>query len=42
MHMIRWVSGYGPYKNLQELLEVVTWSQLGIHDKPVKQLHDSD
>jgi predicted Rossmann-fold nucleotide-binding protein len=23
---------------LEELLEVITWSQLGIHEKPVSQL----
>lgn len=27
------VGGYG---TLEELLEVITWAQLGIHDKPVK------
>lgn len=26
------VGGYG---TLEELLEVITWAQLGIHDKPV-------
>ncbi|KAF9675199.1 hypothetical protein SADUNF_Sadunf09G0007300 [Salix dunnii] len=26
----------GGYGTLEELLEVITWSQLGIHDKPVK------
>lgn len=30
-----WLGGYG---TLEELLEVITWAQLGIHDKPVKQL----
>lgn len=25
----------GGYGTLEELLEVVTWAQLGIHDKPV-------
>ncbi|XP_015573580.1 cytokinin riboside 5'-monophosphate phosphoribohydrolase LOG5 isoform X1 [Ricinus communis] len=29
----------GGYGTLEELLEVITWAQLGIHDKPVKQLH---
>ena len=27
-----YVGGYG---TLEELLEVITWAQLGIHDKPV-------
>ncbi|GFY95825.1 putative lysine decarboxylase family protein [Actinidia rufa] len=26
----------GGYGTLEELLEVITWAQLGIHDKPVK------
>lgn len=26
----------GGYGTLEELLEVVTWAQLGIHDKPVR------
>lgn len=30
--MILHVGGYG---TLEELLEVITWAQLGIHDKPV-------
>jgi len=25
----------GGYDTLEELLEVITWTQLGIHDKPV-------
>lgn len=25
----------GGYGTLEELLEVITWAQLGIHDKPV-------
>lgn len=25
----------GGYGALEELLEVITWAQLGIHDKPV-------
>ncbi|KAK4600174.1 hypothetical protein RGQ29_010014 [Quercus rubra] len=29
----------GGYGTLEELLEVVTWSQLGIHDKPVGLLN---
>ncbi|KAB5557747.1 hypothetical protein DKX38_008656 [Salix brachista] len=29
----------GGYGTLEELLEVITWAQLGIHDKPVKPLH---
>ncbi|KAL8551376.1 hypothetical protein ACS0TY_000462 [Phlomoides rotata] len=29
-------SGYG---TLEELLEVITWAQLGIHDKPVGLLN---
>lgn len=29
---IIYVGGYG---TLEELLEVITWAQLGIHDKPV-------
>jgi len=28
------VGGYG---TLEELLEVITWAQLGIHDKPVNK-----
>ncbi|MFS7893331.1 putative LOG family protein [Helianthus anomalus] len=24
------------YRTLEELLEVITWAQLGIHDKPVR------
>ena len=28
----------GGYGTLEELLEVITWAQLGIHDKPVKSL----
>jgi hypothetical protein len=28
----------GGYGTLEELLEVITWSQLGIHEKPVSQL----
>lgn len=28
----------GGYGTLEELLEVITWAQLGIHDKPVKIL----
>lgn len=26
----------GGYGTMEELLEVITWSQLGIHDKPVR------
>ncbi|XP_019238101.1 PREDICTED: cytokinin riboside 5'-monophosphate phosphoribohydrolase LOG1-like, partial [Nicotiana attenuata] len=29
----------GGYGTLEELLEVITWSQLGIHDKPVGLLN---
>lgn len=28
-------SHLGGYGTLEELLEVITWAQLGIHDKPV-------
>ena len=28
----------GGYGTLEELLEVITWAQLGIHDKPVRPL----
>ena len=28
----------GGYGTLEELLEVITWAQLGIHDKPVSAL----
>ena len=28
----------GGYGTLEELLEVITWAQLGIHDKPVLQI----
>ena len=31
----RVVSHIGGYGTLEELLEVITWAQLGIHDKPV-------
>ncbi|XP_047962044.1 cytokinin riboside 5'-monophosphate phosphoribohydrolase LOG1-like isoform X1 [Salvia hispanica] len=31
-----WTGGYG---TLEELLEVITWAQLGIHDKPVGLLN---
>ncbi|MBA0719905.1 hypothetical protein Golax_007551, partial [Gossypium laxum] len=30
---------YGGYGTLEELLEVITWAQLGIHDKPVGLLN---
>ncbi|KMT06254.1 hypothetical protein BVRB_7g161790 [Beta vulgaris subsp. vulgaris] len=30
------IGGYGA---LEELLEVITWAQLGIHDKPVGLLN---
>lgn len=26
----------GGYGTLEELLEIITWAQLGIHDKPVR------
>ncbi|RRT72235.1 hypothetical protein B296_00016002 [Ensete ventricosum] len=29
----------GGYGTLEELLEVITWAQLGIHDKPVYLIH---
>ncbi|KAL3830134.1 hypothetical protein ACJIZ3_018936 [Penstemon smallii] len=29
----------GGYGTLEELLEVITWAQLGIHDKPVGLLN---
>lgn len=29
----------GGYGTLEELLEVIAWAQLGIHDKPVCKLH---
>lgn len=32
VHLMFHVGGYG---TLEELLEVITWAQLGIHDKPV-------
>lgn len=31
--MYKFAGGYG---TLEELLEVITWAQLGIHEKPVK------
>lgn len=31
----------GGYGTLEELLEVITWAQLGIHDKPVRFLPQS-
>jgi cytokinin riboside 5'-monophosphate phosphoribohydrolase len=34
---VRCVSA-GGYGTLEELLEVITWAQLGIHHKPVKRL----
>ncbi|KAJ6306353.1 hypothetical protein OIU78_021632 [Salix suchowensis] len=30
----------GGYGTLEELLEVITWAQLGIHDKPMCLLED--
>ena len=33
-----WDVNEGGYGTLEELLEVITWAQLGIHDKPVKNL----
>ncbi|XP_022869898.1 cytokinin riboside 5'-monophosphate phosphoribohydrolase LOG4-like isoform X1 [Olea europaea var. sylvestris] len=30
---------FGGYGTLEELLEVITWAQLGIHDKPVGLLN---
>jgi len=33
-----WDVNEGGYGTLEELLEVITWAQLGIHDKPVKHL----
>ncbi|XP_043713579.1 cytokinin riboside 5'-monophosphate phosphoribohydrolase LOG5-like isoform X1 [Telopea speciosissima] len=35
-HYKCWTGGYG---TLEELLEVITWAQLGIHDKPVGLLN---
>ncbi|GFY92233.1 putative lysine decarboxylase family protein [Actinidia rufa] len=32
----------GGYGTMEELLEVITWSQLGIHEKPVGLLNDVD
>lgn len=32
---IEFYSSTGGYGTLEELLEVITWAQLGIHDKPV-------
>ncbi|XP_040966466.1 cytokinin riboside 5'-monophosphate phosphoribohydrolase LOG3-like, partial [Gossypium hirsutum] len=32
----QWLGGYG---TLEELLEVIAWAQLGIHDKPVGLLN---
>ena len=29
------IGSIGGYGTLEELLEVITWAQLGIHDKPV-------
>ncbi|XLR68544.1 hypothetical protein S83_019216 [Arachis hypogaea] len=29
----------GGYGTLEELLEVITWAQLGIHDKPVRYIY---
>jgi predicted Rossmann-fold nucleotide-binding protein len=34
MNLIGWIGGYG---TLEELLEVITYSQLGIHNKPVSK-----
>lgn len=28
----------GGYGTMEELLEVIAWSQLGIHEKPVRQV----
>lgn len=35
--MLNWIihANSGGYGTLEELLEVITWAQLGIHDKPV-------
>lgn len=35
--MLNWIvhANAGGYGTLEELLEVITWAQLGIHDKPV-------
>ncbi|KAL8509274.1 hypothetical protein ACS0TY_016463 [Phlomoides rotata] len=33
------IQDYGGYGTLEELLEVITWAQLGIHDKPVGLLN---
>lgn len=30
-----WATLIGGYGTLEELLEVITWAQLGIHNKPV-------
>ncbi|KAF5745797.1 cytokinin riboside 5'-monophosphate phosphoribohydrolase LOG5 isoform X1 [Tripterygium wilfordii] len=35
--ILTWISG--GYGTLEELLEVITWAQLGIHDKPVGLLN---
>lgn len=33
---IKFLIFLGGYGTMEELLEVITWSQLGIHDKPVR------
>lgn len=40
-HLDCFIAPSGGYGTLEELLEVITWAQLGIHDKPVKPLHVS-
>lgn len=35
IHICKYEGGYG---TMEELLEMITWSQLGIHDKPVSSI----
>lgn len=39
LHSDAFIALPGGYGTLEELLEVVTWAQLGIHDKPVGLLN---
>ncbi|XP_058093545.1 cytokinin riboside 5'-monophosphate phosphoribohydrolase LOG1-like [Magnolia sinica] len=38
-HSDAFITLLGGYGTLEELLEVITWAQLGIHNKPVSNLY---
>ncbi|XP_058079693.1 cytokinin riboside 5'-monophosphate phosphoribohydrolase LOG1-like [Magnolia sinica] len=38
-HSDAFIALLGGYGTLEELLEVITWAQLGIHNKPVSNLY---